>query len=265
MKWLCLMLVSSVAFAAGNLPYSASSSQPKFNVLGTKGTLYTHNGTNDYGLAPGADTQCLQADSTATSGLVWGACALGAGGAPSTAQYWTGAADGTLSAEKNLGALGTGLVINTAGVPSAYAGSTCGANSYAASTNASGALTCTQPAFSNLSGSATDSQIPDNITVTLAATATSLAADPADCAAGQYATTIGATGALVCAQPAFTQLSGQATIAQLPADSGAANSKTFLRGDGVWASPFVAVFPPVKPNPFLQKCNAVRKFNCRTN
>lgn len=69
----------------------------------------------------------------------------GGGGAPTNAQYWVGAADGTLTAEKNLGALATGLVINTAGVPSAYAGSTCGAGQYASAASASGALTCAVP------------------------------------------------------------------------------------------------------------------------
>lgn len=63
--------------------------------------------------------------------------------APTDAQYWTGAADATLSAEKNLGALGTGLVINTAGVPSAFAGTSC-TNQFPRSLNASGAATCAQ-------------------------------------------------------------------------------------------------------------------------
>ena len=39
-------------------------------------------------------------------------------GAPSDARYWVGAAHAGLSAEHNLGALATGLVINTAGTPS---------------------------------------------------------------------------------------------------------------------------------------------------
>lgn len=66
----------------------------------------------------------------------------GGGGAPTGAQYWVGAADGTLSAEKNLGALSTGLVLNTGGTPSAYAGSTCAAGQHASQASASGALTC---------------------------------------------------------------------------------------------------------------------------
>jgi len=49
----------------------------------------------------------------------------GGGGAPTGAFYWTGAADGTLTNEINLGALGTGLIINTAGTPSIYACTTC--------------------------------------------------------------------------------------------------------------------------------------------
>lgn len=65
----------------------------------------------------------------------------GGGGAPTTAQYWVGAADGTLSAEKDLSALSTGLVLNTAGTPSAYAGASC-TNQFPRSLNASGAATC---------------------------------------------------------------------------------------------------------------------------
>lgn len=42
----------------------------------------------------------------------------GGGGAPTDAQYWVGAPNGTLSAEKDLSALSTGLVKNTAGTPS---------------------------------------------------------------------------------------------------------------------------------------------------
>lgn len=62
-------------------------------------------------------------------------------GAPVDAQYWVGAADATLTAEKNLGALATGLVINTAGVPTAYAGSACAPN-FVQDISASGVASC---------------------------------------------------------------------------------------------------------------------------
>lgn len=61
-----------------------------------------------------------------------------------------------------------------------------------------------------------DADIPNTITIDLAATATALAANPTDCSATQFATTIAASGNLTCAQPAFTDLSGAATDAQVP-------------------------------------------------
>lgn len=71
----------------------------------------------------------------------------GSGGAPTDAEYWVGAANGSLSAEKNLGALATGLVLNTAGTPSAYAGTSC-TNQFPRSLNASGAATCASVSLS---------------------------------------------------------------------------------------------------------------------
>jgi hypothetical protein len=47
-----------------------------------------------------------------------------------------------------------------------------------------------------------------------ASTATALASNPSDCSANQFATTIAANGNLTCAQPAFTNISGTATVAQ---------------------------------------------------
>src|SRR3990172_7263683 len=72
--------------------------------------------------------------------------ASGGSGAPTDAQYWVGAANGTLTAEKNLGVLATAFVINTAGVPSAYAGSTpCGAGDFVSAISAVGVATCGTP------------------------------------------------------------------------------------------------------------------------
>lgn len=61
--------------------------------------------------------------------------------APVGASYWTGASDTMLTAEKNLGALGTGLVINTSGTPSILSGQSC-TNQFVRSYTASGTATC---------------------------------------------------------------------------------------------------------------------------
>jgi len=60
-------------------------------------------------------------DGGVSTGCCSGEGVFSSGGAPTSAQYWVGAADATLSAEHNLGALSTGLVLNTAGVPSVIA------------------------------------------------------------------------------------------------------------------------------------------------
>jgi len=107
--------------------------------------------------------------------------------------------------------------ITDASLASNYSGvGACAANSWASTLNDNAAPTCTQPAFSNISGSVTDAQVPDGITVTLAATATALAADPSDCSANQFANAIVASGNLTCAQPNFTDLAGTASAAQEP-------------------------------------------------
>lgn len=131
----------------------------------------------------------------------------GGSGAPTNAQYWTGAADSTLSDEKNLGGLSTGLVINTGGTPSIKSANSC-TNQFPRSDNASGAWTC---------ASITDSDVPNNITIDSATTATTAGAltnNPADCTGNNFATSISANGDLTCTQPAFSNLSGSATIAQ---------------------------------------------------
>ena len=63
------------------------------------------------------------------------------GSGVSDAEYWVGAAHTDLTAEVDLSAVGTGLLINTAGAPSAYAGTSC-TNQFPRSLNASGAATC---------------------------------------------------------------------------------------------------------------------------
>ncbi len=61
--------------------------------------------------------------------------------APIDAQYWTGAANSTLTAEKNLGGIDAGLVINIGGVPSPYVGTSC-TNQFPRSLNNTGVASC---------------------------------------------------------------------------------------------------------------------------
>jgi hypothetical protein len=110
------------------------------------GTSHARGAVPDPGLTAGT-TKFLREDAT------W-QVPPSTSGAPIGAQYWTGAADATLSAEQNLGALATGLVLNTAGTPSTYAGTSC-ANQFPRSLNASGAATCASVANADLVNTAT--------------------------------------------------------------------------------------------------------------
>lgn len=86
---------------------------------------------------------------------------------------------------------------NCLGAPAALAANPtdCAATQFATAIAANGNLTCAQPAFSDLSGAATDAQIPDTITINQAA---ALTANPSDCASEQLAHTIAANGNLTC-------------------------------------------------------------------
>lgn len=105
-----------------------------------------------------------------------------------------------------------GALVGNASTATALAanGANCSGNNFALGVDASGVGECAQPAFSNLSGSATDAQIPNTITIDLAATATALAADPADCSADNFATAINASGTLTCAT--LASIAGNVTL-----------------------------------------------------
>jgi hypothetical protein len=160
---------------------------------------------------------CVSGLTCTVSGIVASITGSGGSFAPVDATYWVGAANGTLTNEINLGALGTGLVINTAGTPSILAGNTCAANNFGISLSASGVLGCAQPLFSNISGSVTDAQVPNNITIdlaTLATTASALAANGGNCVGNNFALGVDASGVGECAQPAFSNLSGSLALSQ---------------------------------------------------
>jgi hypothetical protein len=93
-------------------------------------------GTSRFGISPCASGEIFKTQ----AGLTWD-CAADAGagtGAPTTSQYWLGASDGGLPNSKNLGGF-TALVLNTAGTPSAYQGTTSPpANQCLVSINGSG-------------------------------------------------------------------------------------------------------------------------------
>ena len=104
----------------------------------------------------------------------------------------------------------SGPLTGNASTASALAanGANCVGNNFALGVDASGVGECAQPAFSNLSGAATDAQIPDTITIALAATATALAANGGNCSGNNFALGVDASGVGECAQPAFSNLSG---------------------------------------------------------
>lgn len=98
------------------------------------------------------------AGSAGAAGATGPTGATGATGPVMDATYITQTANATLTNEQAMGALGTGIVINTTttGVQSIYAGSgTCAASNWITALSASGAKTCTQPSAADLSNGTT--------------------------------------------------------------------------------------------------------------
>lgn len=172
-------LLVAILLAGGFTPgKSAGAASP----LTTKGDLYTYSTVNDR-LPTAADGLCLKTNSVQSTGLEWNTCSaastystvqdegtpltqrstlnlIGAAvtcvdnagatktdctvaAAPVSATYIVQTADGVLTNEQVLGALGTGIVINTTttGVLSIKGTNTC-TNQFARSDTASGTWTC---------------------------------------------------------------------------------------------------------------------------
>lgn len=201
-------------------PDATLTAEQALSALGT-GLLKNTTATGVLSIYAGTDcgvgnyVRALDANGIATCA----ADASGGGGAPTDAQYWVGAAHAGLSAEKDLSGF-TGLVLNTTGTPSSYGGTSC-SGQFPRSLSASGAATCANVSgsdfvsqsanlfFASPNGSAgtptfraiLDADIPNTITIDLAATATALAANPSDCPVDQFANAIDASGNLTCAAP----------------------------------------------------------------
>ncbi len=190
---------------------------PQFFVADTEAELSTLVNVREGDLAYAKDTDAV----LKRTGTAWVALA-GGSGAPTTATYITQTADAGLSAEQALSVLTTGIVKvtngtgvlstaiagdfptlnqSTTGTAAALTsnGGNCSGNNFALGVDAAGVGECAQPAFSNLSGSATDAQVPNTITIDLSAAATALAADPANCSVStEFAVGVNASGVATC-------------------------------------------------------------------
>jgi len=182
------------------------------------------------------------------------------GVAPSAAQYWVATADTTLSAERDLGALTTGLVLNTVtagvGVPSAYGGTSC-TNQFPRSLNASGTATCATVVLADTSGIAPSDAgyWVDTSNATLSAErnlgelTTGLVLNTVTAGVGvpsayagtsctnQFPRSLSASGAATCATVSLTA----DVTGTLPVANGGTNATSWTTGSVVFASSSTAL------------------------
>jgi len=117
-----------------------------------------------------------------------------------------------------MGGSGQCLISNGTGTPPSWQACPAGSGGAATDLECTGCVSDAE--LASPKAAATHTHAGGDITsavsaATSATTASALAANPTDCGAGQYATTIAANGNLTCAQVAYGQVSGTPTI---PAD-----------------------------------------------
>ncbi len=108
---------------------------------------------------------------------------------------------------------------------------TCTSHQFSNSLSTSGVPACQQPAFSDLSGSATAAQLPNPTSSTIGGVESYAAVT------NQWINTISTSGVPSSTQPGFSNLSGALALAQVP--TGGSNlqfMQTNGSGTGAWAS-----------------------------
>lgn len=138
-------------------------------------------------------------------------------GAPTSGSYWTVTSSGLLANAHALSALSSGLVLNTAGVPSTYGGATC-TNRFPRSLDSAGVATCADVGAADFAA-----QVANRV---LAGPSSGADADPT-------------FRALVADDvPALdTAKITTGTMATARLGSGTADASVFLRGDSTWSAP----------------------------
>lgn len=159
----------------------------------TGGAGLTHSPTGTLTTASG------ETDFLASGALTCGASTQGRTQVHTTPLQYC---DNTATPTLRYAAYGSSTGVATSATALAANGANCSGNNFALGVDASGVGECAQPAFSNLSGTATDAQLASNYSGVGA------------CAANTWASTLTDNAAPTCTQPGFSNLSGSASIAQ---------------------------------------------------
>lgn len=215
------LFVSSGLPAWGTLP--AAGGGTGATTVPAKGSVLAGNagGTAYANITVGTDGQFLEADSASTNGVKWaspsGSGTVNAGTSGQMAYYAssTNAVSGNVNANISSGALTLGVANTTAGTV-VLEGGTSGSVTLQTNAVAGSGITCTFPATNS------NSVIPDTG------------------ASNNFLTAISSGGVISKAQPAFSNLSGNATVAQGGTGLTTLTAHNVLLGEGTSNIAFAA-------------------------